>query len=450
MDVLTLLPPLVALTIAVWKRDVIVALLLALLCSEVIQVSGHVLSGTNNSIEQVVKVFADNGNTKVVLFALLIGALMRIVQLSGGLQGFVNWVITTRFANSSRRVGLLTMFSGIVIFIESNLSLLASGMLSRPLFDRYKISRARLAFIIDATCAPVSVLILLNAWGAFLLTIIEPYAPGQSVDILLGSIQYNFYAIVILLFVGYTVMTGKVYGAMRDYEKDYVAPISEGEISSTSHPIYFILPLLVMVVSIVFFMWLTGQGDIVKGSGTTSVLWGTLFALTLAYSMNKWGQGISHKVLMERIYAGMAELLPVVVTVILAIALGVSMRALGTGDYVSGLLADSLPIALLAPVTFITAGIIAFTTGTSWGTFSLLTPIAMPLALTTGVDPALLMAAVIGGGVFGDHCSPISDTTIVASLASGVDHFTHVKTQMPYALLAGLITIVGYWLVSVV
>ena len=296
----------------------------------------------------------------------------------------------------------------------------------------------------------MSVLILLNAWGAFLLTIIEPYAPGQSVDILLGSIQYNFYAIVILLFVGYTVVTGKVYGSMRDYEKDYVVPKSDEEILTASHPIYFILPLLVMVASIVFFMWLTGQGDIVKGSGTTSVLWGALLALTLAYGMNKWGQGTGHKILMERTYAGMAELLPVVVTVILAIALGASMRALGTGDYVSGLMADSLPIALLAPVTFITAGIIAFTTGTSWGTFSLLTPIAMPLALTTGIDPALLMAAVIGGGVFGDHCSPISDTTIVASLASGVDHFTHVKTQMPYALLGGLFTIIGYWLVSVV
>ena len=449
MDALTLLPPLVALIIAVWKRDVIVALVLALICSELIQAQGHIFSGTSASVAQVVSVFASAGNTQVVIFALLIGGLMRLVKLSGGLQGFVQWVVSTPMANSPRRVGLLTMVTGIFVFIESNLSLLTSGMLSRPLFDRFRLSRARLAFIIDSTCAPVSVLILLNAWGAFLLTVIEPFAPGDSVAILIGTLPYNFYAIAILLIVLYTVVSGRVFGPLKSLES-LPHSVSDETHQEPKHPLYFLLPIVTLVLSIVFFMWLTGNGNIVEGSGTKSVLWGTLVAFLLAYSMNRLGLGIKHRILMERTFEGMSDLLPVVVTVVLAIALGASMRALGTGDYVSGLLADSLHLSLLAPVTFITAGIIAFTTGTSWGTFSLLTPIAMPISLATGVDPSLMMAAVIGGGVFGDHCSPISDTTIVASLASGVDHFTHVKTQLPYALIGGGITVLGYWLVSMV
>ncbi len=447
MELLTLLPAIIALVLAVWKKDVIVALVAALISSELIMASGNILTALTTSIERTVSVFTEPGNTRVMMFALLIGGLMALIRSGGGVTGFVAWISSTPVANSPRRVGLLSMFTGIIIFIESNLSLLTSGVISRDLFDRFKLSRARLAFIIDSTCAPVSVLILLNAWGAFLLTLIEPYAPGQSVSILLGSIVFNFYPIIILLIVLYTVLSGRVYGPMKDHETEHTHIIAEQPVAA-KHPLYFILPIVTMVLSIVAFMFITGDGDILQGSGSTSVLWGTILGLLLAYLMNKYGQKTAHKTLMSTIYSGMSELMPVVVTVLLAIALGASMRSLGTGDFVSGLVADNLLYFLIAPVTFIAAAIIAFTTGTSWGTFSLLTPIAMPIALATGIDPSLLMAAVIGGGVFGDHCSPISDTTIVASLASGVDHLTHVKTQLPYALVAGVVSIVAYIVVS--
>jgi tetracycline resistance efflux pump len=154
------------------------------------------------------------------------------------------------------------------------------------------------------------------------------------------------------------------------------------------------------------------------------------------------------KSLAETSYQGMAELLPVVSIILLAFALGTSMQALGTGPFIAGMISQTLPPWLIAPVIFITAGLISFTTGTSWGTFGILIPVAIPIALATGLPPALLLAAVLGGGVFGDHCSPISDSTVLASLAAGCEHLEHVRTQLPYALLAAGLSVPFFILFS--
>ena len=222
------------------------------------------------------------------------------------------------------------------------------------------------------------------------------------------------------------------------------------------------MPLFTMIGGIVFFMWFTGYQALAKttdaaitfsdgllnGSGSKAVLWGTLSALLVAYLLLKFQQKLKHKTLVSWGFEGMSKLLGLVTTVMLALALGASMKALGTGDFVAQMVSGNMPIWSITPLIFIAAGVISFTTGTSWGTFGILIPIGIPIAQTMGIPPELILAAILGGGVFGDHCSPISDTTIVSSLAAGCDHLDHVKTQLPYALTAGGATIALYLLAS--
>lgn len=442
MEWLSLLPPLLAILVAVWKREVILALLVALISCEWI-LSGSVLNGFIQTIERLISVLGDAGNSRILMFSLLVGALLALMRESGGITAFVNWVSQRALGKSPRRVGLMTSFIGIFIFIETNLSILTSGILSQSLFDKFKMSRARLAYIIDSTCAPISVLILINAWGAFLLGLLEPYGLDNPVETLIWTIPLNFYALITVGMVFYTVLTGRVHGTMKSYESSKVDTVQE-VLPAEGKLRFMLFPLMTMVLGILGFMLYTGDGELLKGSGSSSVLWATVLALFVAYVLIRLDNRMKHKTLVDTSFKGMSKLLPLVTTVLLAMALGASMRALGTGDFVAGILGDSLPGWAIAPVTFIAAAIISFTTGTSWGTFGLLIPIAVPLATQLGIDPSLVIAAVIGGGVFGDHCSPISDTTIVSSLAAGVDHLEHVKTQMPYALFAALLSLMAY------
>ncbi len=452
----TLLPPLLAIIIAVWKREVILALLVAIFSAEWLLAQFHPGIGFINTAERLVAVFDSAGNTRILLFSLLVGALLTLMQRSGGVSAFVHWVGQRGLADTPRKVGLVPTLMGIFIFIETNLSVLTSGILSRNLFDRFNMSRERLAYIIDSTCAPISVLIVMNAWGAYILSLIGDFSFDSTNRVLFGSIGLNFYAIITLLLVFYTVLSNRVHGPMKHTESTLKnEPVDTLEPPTKKR--FMLLPLLTMIFGIVFFMWFTGYQSIkesassvgfsdalLEGSGSKSVLWATLSALLVAYLLLKFQQKLKHKQLVSWGFEGMSKLLGLVTTVMLALALGASMKALGTGDFVAQMISGNLPLWAVAPLIFIAAGIISFTTGTSWGTFGILIPIGMPIAQTMGIPPELILAAVLGGGVFGDHCSPISDTTIVSSLAAGCDHLDHVRTQLPYALTAGGATIVLY------
>ena len=188
-------------------------------------------------------------------------------------------------------------------------------------------------------------------------------------------------------------------------------------------------------------MFYTGSGSLIAGSGSSSVLYAVILAIVAAMLVLSREKKYPLTSLIDMSYKGMGELLPVVTIILLAFALGSSMQGLGTGVFVANMISDTLPFWLIAPVVFITAGVISFTTGTSWGTFGILIPVAIPIALGNDLSPALLLSCVLGGGVFGDHCSPISDSTVLASLAAGCDHLEHVRTQLPYALLAAGLTL---------
>jgi len=450
MEWISILPPVLAIAVAIWRKEVIFALLLAIFFSEMIIAGWNPASGFTGSLERIVAVFESPGNTSILLFSLIVGALIEYIQVSGGVSACVRKLTQMGLTKTPRQVELLTTFTGLVIFIETNLSILTAGILSRGLFDKFKMSRERLAYIIDSTCAPVAVLILLNGWGAYLLGLISNYELSEPVYTLAMTIPLNFYALGTLLIVFYTVITGNTHGSMKTAETFQ----TESELDDPKPPTkarYMLIPLGVMTFGIVFFLWLTGDGNIMQGSGSTSVLWATALAVATAYLMLLGERVFSHKELVDISFDGMSNLLPLVSIVLLSLALGASLQSLGTGAFVASMIGQYLPAITIAPLIFIAAGIIAFTTGTSWGTFAIMVPIGLPLAFSLGIHPSLVLSALIGGGIFGDHCSPISDTTIISSLAAGCDHYDHVRTQLPYALTTGaaavvLYTVAGIWL----
>ena len=383
----------------------------------------------------------------------MIGALLAYVRHSGGVAATVELLVNKRLIDGPKKAGAMPMVTGILIFVESNLSILTAGIISRGLFDRFKLSRARLAYIIDSTSAPICILILLNGWGAYVLALLEGYDLGQSsVSVLWGSTLFNFYALTTLALVAYTVISNKVHGPLKTLEE---TAVYDAESAQNQNPVdslaqatkarFMLLPIATMIIGMITFMFITGNGELAQGSGSKSVLYGTLCAILVAYTMMIMSGRFQHKDMVKIGFDGMAELLPLVTIVLLSLALGTSLKALGTGQFIAGVVSDHIPIILIAPLLFIAGGVMSFTTGTSWGTFAILIPLGMPLVGPLELDPALVLGAILGGGIFGDHCSPISDTTAVSALASGSDILEHVETQLPYALTAGGAAIVMYF-----
>lgn len=455
MDWLTILPPLVAISVVLWKKEVILALLLSIVTSEFLlllkQEQETLLLTPINTIERIVSTIGDAGNARILLFSLLVGALLAFMRDSGGVAAFVNKLVSSGIAKTKRRAGGVTMLTGIVVFIESNLSVLTAGIMARGLYDKFKMSRARLAYVIDSTSAPVCILILLNGWGAYILALLSAYElPGNPLMVLWSTLPYNLYAWLTLIIVAYTIFADKVHGPMKEAEQKLERLDTKVEVAAPTKARFMLLPLSVMIFGMIGFMFWTGNGDLTQGSGSKSVLYSTFLACIVGYALIVFSKQTNHEGAFKLGFSGMSELLPLVTIVMLSIGLGASLKVLGTGLFVSGLVGTYLPLVLVVPMLFIAGGIISFTTGTSWGTFAILIPIGMPLVETLGLPPELVLAAIMGGGIFGDHCSPISDTTAVSSLAAGCDLLTHVKTQLPYALVAGVVSIAGYIGLSVI
>lgn len=451
----SILPPIIAIVIVFWRKEVILALVAAILSAEWLlayQNQTEVLfTGTIGSIERVIEIVTSAGNSRILLFSVLIGALLAYMRYSGGVTATVEMLIKKGVAKNKKQVGLLTMFTGVVVFIESNLSVLTSGILARGLFDKFNMSRARLAYIIDSTSAPICILILLNGWGAFILGLLSNYELEQSaVSILWGTIPFNFYAIIALVLVLYTILSDKVHGPMKEAEYELVKLEGEQVPVAATKARFMLLPLASMVLGMIGFMFWTGNGDIASGSGSKSVLYATVLACFVAYVLLLRSKQYSHKELVDTGFKGMGEILPLVTIVLFSLTLGASLKELGTGIFVANIVGDYLPLSLIVPVLFLAGAVMSFTTGTSWGTFAILIPIGVPLIQTLGLPPSLVIAAILGGGIFGDHCSPISDTTAVSSIASGCDLLTHVRTQMPYALFGGVLAFIGYFIASLV
>ncbi|MDP4944950.1 Na+/H+ antiporter NhaC family protein [Alishewanella sp. SMS8] len=451
---LTLLPAIVAIAVVLWRKEVILALLLSLCTAELLIFmqqgqgfgAGLLLDGSIQTLERIVAVTADDGNARILMFSLLVGGLLAYLRLSGGVTATVDFLVRKGIARTGRQAGLLTFGISFFTFIESNLSSLTKGISTRGLFDKFQMSRARLAYIIDSTSSPICIIILLNGWGAYVLGLLSTYElPVPAISVLLGSIPLNFYALFTLAVVLYTIISGKVYGPLKRVEQRASEQLPQTEIETpASHPAFMLLPLITLVGSMIGFMFLTGNGELVQGSGSRSVLYATVLACLVAYAMMIISRRFQHQQLVDMGFKGMSELLPVVTIVLLSMALGSSLKVLGTGTVIAGMVDQNIPHFLIPALLFLAGSLMSVTTGTSWGTFAILIPIGIPMVTLLNLPPQLVLAAILSGGIFGDHCSPISDSTAVSSVAAGCDLLEHVKTQLPYALFCGALALSAF------
>ena len=453
-----LLPPLIAIGLALFTRQVYLALFTGIWLGYFLLLGEGLLGSLANAIDASLAVLASPGDARVIVFTLVIGAFILTLERSGGVTGFIRFLEQRKWVDNGKRAQWMAWFIGILIFIESNITVLVAGTVSRPLFDRFKVSREKLAYLIDSTSAHICMLIPLNAWGAFNLGLLDGLGVEQPLKVLLSSIPMNLYAIVAVLLAAFTVSRNFNLGPMVEAERraatgQSLAVQQDAQILEDSAPPNawnMLLPVACLVGAMPAFLLITGNGDLFAGSGSTSVLWASLFALTVVSMLVLVQRSMSLERLTSTWMEGAGGMLPIATILLLALALGGVSKALGTGVFVASLVGETLPAWLLPACLFLTSGFIAFAVGSSWGTFSIMLPIAVPVASALGVDPTLLVAAVLSGGIFGDHSSPISDTTIVSSLASGTEHIQHVSTQLPYALLAGGVSMIGFLMLGLI
>lgn len=460
----SILPPILAIVLAIWTKQVILSLFAGIWIGFTLMNGFNPIAGLGAGLDGVIHVFSDAGDAKVLIFTLLIGSLIATIEHSGGVRGFVHFLESRRWVHTPLRAQLLAWATGIVIFIESNITLLVAGAVSRPLFDRYRISREKLAYLIDATSAPVCAMIPLNAWGAVIIGLIASTSVENPLQAFIASIPYNLYAIAAILLALVVIWKNIDLGPMKAAEArtrdgDVLWPgatplvdtsAEEAPADETEPPSawYMTVPILVMILTMPVGLYVTGDGSLIEGSGSTSILWSVSAAILAAWIMLLVGGKSDVNELMRVFMKGAGNLLPIATILLLALALGDVAALLQTGPYVAGIASATVPEFLLAPLIFIVSAFIAFSVGSSWGTFAIMIPIAVPIATTLGLPVPLFLGAAISGAIFGDHASPISDTTVVASMAAATDHIDHVRTQLPYALVAAAIAASGFLLLS--
>jgi len=469
MGWIVLLPPIIAIVLALWTRQVFLSLITGLWFGTTLIVGGNPIFGLRELGDQMVAVFSDVGNTRVVFFCLLVGGLIALVQSSGGVNGFISFAQNRGWGTTRRSAELLAVFTGLVVFVESSITTLVVGAVGRPFFDRLKLPREKLAYYCDATSAPVCMMIPLNGWGAYLLGLLA--AQGLSagaVGLLAEALLYNFFSMLAIAYALFLAISGRGWGLMKKAEvraattgaltRPGSTPLIADEVAAIK-PVAgapeqardFFIPLGVMIAAIFGGLWITGDGNIMAGSGSTAVFWavslGILAGMVLYAVPRKRADGTRRPVMSmpqstDMVLKGSMGLVPVTLLIVLAFAIGQVSRQLEMGPYLVSIIQGTGGTWWMPALVFLVGCFVSFTLGSSWTTFAIVIPVALPLAEGLGLPTALMLGAVLSGGVFGDHASPLSDTSIISSMASACDHVDHVNTQMPYALaLAGASTV---------
>lgn len=488
---LSLLPPVIAIVLAIWTRQVFVSLLFGIWLGWLILSDFHFFEGTFATIEALVNVFKDAGNTRTIMFCALVGGLIIFIQASGGVEGFILRVNRLLEKYEARQSGsnrviiqFLAWLTGLAIFVESSISVLTVGALYRPVFDRLGIPREKLAYIADSSSAPSSILIPFNGWGAFIMGLLLTQGFENPFRVMAGALAYNFYPIFALGLVLIIIFTKKDFGPMAKAERrardegkllaDGAVPMVADELTDittkegiTPRAFNMVIPIIVMVGMMPVMLAVTGWASAVEeyadgsfgqrlfhaignGSGSTSVLVAVLTSIIVSMILYRAQGFFKMKEMVDMTLKGVSGMMPLALLMMMAFAIGTVCKELGTGQYVADITKSWLSPSLVPFILFLTSCFIAFSTGTSWGTFAIMIAIAVPMARQMDANIYLSIAAAIGGGVFGDHCSPISDTSILSSMASASDHIDHVKTQLPYALVAGAATALMYLVIGLV
>ena len=450
---LSILPPVVAIALAIKTREVYISLALFVWLGWTILNSWNPILGLVEGVNTFLAAITSPGNARTLLFSALIGGIITLTQASGGMEGFINWVEERQLGKSRRTVRLFGIGTSMVLFLESNFGLLVAGAVSRPLFDRAKVSREKLSYILDATCAPKQLLIPINAWGAYIVTLLTAQSVPEPNRVLISALTLNFYAILAIILVFFVGVTDWNIGPMREAERriqeegkllrDGAEPMMSSDVSMLAakegvpkRAVNMLLPIIAMVATVPYVLWLTGDGVILNGSGSDAVLWGVIVGILLGAFIYRLQGIMTFREVTSYTIKGIQGLTPVVIVLALAFAIAGTQQALGTGIWLAQVAQASVNPGFVPAILFVIAGIMAFSTGTSWGTFAIMIPIVVPMAELLDLHLGLTLAAALGGGIFGDHSSPISDSTIVASMASATDHIDHVRTQLPYAVLA--------------
>lgn len=482
---LSLITPLVAIVLAIRTKQVYVSLLLGIFLACLVIESWNPWTAFTKFIESLVTVFADGGNTRTILFSALIGAVILYIQRSGGVEGFTQFLqsklqhFTPEDKGNRFKVQGLAFLTGVLIFVESSISVLTTGTLFRPVFDKLKISREKLAYIADSSSAPICILLPFNGWGALVMSLLAAQAIEHPFQTMIESILFNFYPILALLLLFFVIRSGKDFHLMSNAENrtkkgkilwENSTPMVSEEITNVARKsgipakaMNMAIPLIFLVALMPVFLIVTGWENVAdsssfifskllfalgEGSGSSSVLYSVICCLLICIILYSYQGFFNLKEHTDIIVRGVSGLMPIALLLLFAFAIGNLCKELGTGVYVASITKEWLSPGLVPALIFVVSAFVAFSTGTSWGTFSIMIPIAIPMAENLGVDHLMAIGAALGGGIFGDHCSPISDTTILSSMAAATDHIDHVKTQLPYAILAGVVSLVLYLLVG--
>lgn len=455
LGIVSLLPASVAIVLAFLTRNTVFALSVA--CIVGVLAAGQGLMGFPNLLKNSLGTTAFSW---IFLLELFIGITIAFFQRTGAIRNFSAWVES--FNMNRVRVQLAAWIMGMFVFFSDYFSPLFVGSTMRELSDRFKISREKLAYIADSTSAPVSVLVPITGWAVFIAGLLIGMGPivdeTAAMQVFLRAIPFNIYSILAVVMVG--LIAARIipeFGPMRSAEaramatgkvlRDGAQPLMSAELTGiqpyegvrTSLFWNFLLPVLIVIGVALGSFFVTSSALTMEAFLLSVIVAGCVMRI----------QGIPLSDVMDTAMAGVKGVMPAIIILAFAYALNDLSKAMGTAHYIVAQTESWLTPGLLPVLTFLIAGTIAFSTGTSWGTFAIMMPIAVPMALTfTGntLDTVVYatVAAVAGGGVFGDHCSPLSDTSILASTGAASDHIDHIRTQLPYALLIGIISVAAY------
>ena len=483
------MPPLVAIALALLLRQVIPALFAGVWLGAWM-VNGFTVAGLWSGLldsfqVHILRAMSNSDHVSVILFSLMIGGTVGIISRNGGLQGIVNRIVG--WADSARHACLATATMGLAVFFDDYANTLVVGNTMRPVTDSMRVSRAKLAYIVDSTAAPVSCIALVTTWIGYEVGLIGEavsYIDGLDEEaylIFLSSIPYSFYPLLAIAFVFMVAASGRDFGPMLASERRaFEHGVDQTESGQGAHgadcepieaaegkahrAINAVAPIAVLVFGVLGGLYVTGTAslgdrgaelrDIIGAADSyKALMWASLLSMVTAAGLTLAQRIMDLQETVDAWYRGMRSMIYAMIILVLAWSLGGITDTLQTADFLVSVLGDTLPVQLLPLLVFVIAAFTAFATGSSWGAMGILTPLVIPLAwavmqkngYTAPADMHILyssIAGILAGSVWGDHCSPISDTTILSSMASGCDHVEHVRTQLPYAFLVGIVSLV--------
>lgn len=463
--ILSLLAPAVTIVLAITTRQVILSLVVGIISGFLVLSNFHVGNALADSVQGLVGVFKSEWAVKILIFTMMVSGIIHLAKVTGGTQGLVALLTEkSKVVKSPVSTQLLGAAITALIFIDSYLAMLTSGAVTNDLAKKYRVSREQLAYVSQNTGISMWSSVMINGWGAAMMGVIAGqvqlgFISGEPFAILAQSIAYNLFAWASILVVILTLFTKFSFPEMRKANeraaqgielREGAIPLSMEQGAELEQPtkgsaMNLLLPLLVTVCAVPVGLYITGNGVLADGSGSTSVLWAVMLGQAVGFvyyvfvtRQMKVNDYFGH------LLTGYQSMVPLIVVLTLALLIGNVAGQLQIGAYLSEQIGDFVPVSLVAAFIFVCAGIISLSTGTSWGTFSIMIPIGVQLAVAAGADPYLAIGAAISGAIWGDTVSPISDTGIMMSTATKNDHMDHIKTQLPYCLTASAIALFGF------